>query len=507
MPFFHKSVRWSLLLSTTVALTACEVGPNYHRSPVETPPAFKEAAGWSPARPADGVDRGDWWTLFNDPLLNQLEAQVSISNQTLKADLAAYDEAHDVVAQDRAALFPTVDLTGDATYSKQSGGGSGSQFINQTGNGSTSGSGGTGSTGTIIGGSRSTSSNKPVSQFQVELGASWAPDVWGKIRREVEGAKANAQASYADLANARLSAQSTLAADYLELRLLDAEKAVLAKTANAYAKSLTITTNQYKAGTVSKANMLEAQTTLYNAQASLVDLDTQRTASEHAIAVLIGKPPADLTIAPDPNWAPKPPETPVTLPSTLLQRRPDISAAERLTAYANAQIGVQVAGYYPDITLSGTGGFESTAISHLLNASSSLWSIGADVAETVFNGGLTTALVREAKAARDQDVATYRQTVLTAFQQVEDDLAAERVLQNEEPLRKEASQAADEAEAVIVNEYRAGTVDYTSVVTAQATALSARQTLLTLQVQRMTTEVSLIEALGGGWSTSQLPKS
>jgi NodT family efflux transporter outer membrane factor (OMF) lipoprotein len=499
MSSFPKSFRWSLLLSTAAALAACEVGPNYHRPPVETPPAFKEAAGWAPAQPADGLDRGDWWTMFNDPLLNQLEAQVAVSNQNLAAALAAYNQAHEVVAQDRAALFPTVDLTGSATLSKASGGRGGAGVQNGTGSGAGSGSTGVGTT--------ATASNKAVSQYQVALGASWAPDVWGKIRRQVEGAKASAQASYADLANARLSAQSTLAADYLELRLLDAQKAVLTSTAAAYAKALTVTTNQYRAGTISKGNMLQAETTLYNAQASLTDLDTQRTASEHAIAVLTGRPPADLTIDPDPNWAPQPPETPIELPSTLLQRRPDIAAAERSTAAANAQIGVQTAGYFPNIALSGSYGFAGASIGRLFSASSSLWSIGANVAQTIFNGGLTTALVREAKAAHDQAVAQYRQTVLTAFQQVEDDLSASRVLQTEEPLRRQAAQAANEEEAIALNEYRAGTVDYTTVVTAQAAALSARQTLLTLQVQRMTTEVSLIEALGGGWSATQLPKS
>ncbi len=483
MSSFPKPFRWMILLTTTAALAACEVGPNYHRSPVETPPAFKEAAGWTPAQPADGVDRGDWWTVFNDPLLNQLESQVAVSNQNLKAALEAYNQAHDVVAADRASLFPTLDLSPSATLSSHGG----SSTVT--------------SAGTVVQGGRA------VSQYEVQLGASWAPDVWGKIRREVEGAQANAQASYADLANARLSAQSTLAADYLDLRLLDAQKAVLTSTAEAFNKALTVTRNQYEAGTVSKGNMLQAETTLFNAKASLVDLDTQRTATEHAIAVLTGRPPADLTIPPDPTWKPQLPETPVDVPSTLLERRPDIAAAERLVAGANAQIGVQVAGFYPNLTLSGSGGLASTDITHLFSASSELWSIGASVAQTVFNGGLTGALVREAKAAHDQAIAQYRQTVLTAFQQVEDNLSASRVLQNEEPLRQAASTAADQEEVIAFNQYRAGTVDYTTVVTAQAAALSARQTLLTIQVQRMVTEVSLIEALGGGWSTRQLPKS
>jgi NodT family efflux transporter outer membrane factor (OMF) lipoprotein len=473
----------ALAASLALLLGGCMVGPDYHRPQVPVPTQYKEPPGWTQAEPAAEAPKGDWWTVFNDPLLNQLEAQVSVSNQNLKAALEAYDQAHAVVAQDRAALFPTLDLTGSATESKHGG----SSTVT--------------SAGTVVQGGTA------VSEYEVQMEGSWAPDIWGKIRREVEGAKASAQASYADLANARLSAQSTLAEDYLELRLLDAQKAVLKSTADAFAKSLTVTTNQYKAGTVSKANMLQAQTTLYNAQASLVDLDTQRTASEHAIAVLIGKPPADLTIDADPNWKPQIPETPTALPSTLLERRPDIAAAERSVAAANAQIGVAVAGFYPALTLSGSGGFTSTAISQLFDVSNSLWSVGASVAQTVFNGGLTKAQVRGAKAAHDEAIAQYRQTVLTAFQQVEDNIAASRVLQNEEPLRREASTAADEAEKVIFNEYRAGTVDYTSVVTAQTTALSARETLITIQVQRMTTEVTLIEALGGGWSSSQLPKS
>ncbi|HZC15462.1 MAG TPA: efflux transporter outer membrane subunit [Caulobacteraceae bacterium] len=483
MPSLSKSLRWTLLLSTTAVLAACEVGPNYHRAPVETPPAFKEAEGWTPAQPADGVDRGEWWTVFNDPLLNQLESQVRVSNQTLAADLAAYNEAHAIVAEDQATLFPTVNLNSSAIQSKRGG-------TNQV----------TGTGAVVRGGAA-------VNEFEVEPSASWAPDVWGKIRREVEVAKANAQASYADLANARLSAQSTLAADYLELRMLDAEAVVLTKTGEAYKKSLAITRNQYEAGTVSKSNVLQAETTLDNAQAGLTDLGVQRTASEHAIAVLIGKPPAELTIPADPNWAPQPPATPTELPSTLLQRRPDVAAAERAAASASAQIGVQVAGFFPNITLTGDYGVASQTVSNLFNSSNVLYSIGASAAETVFDAGATRARVRQAKATRDQAVAEYRQTVLTAFQQVEDDLAASRVLQNEEPQRAAASEAADEEETVAFNEYRAGTVDYTTVVTAQAAALSARQTLLTLQVQRMTTEVSLITALGGGWSTKQLPKS
>jgi len=466
-----------LVLVPAAALGACAVGPNYKRPSVETPPAFKEAAGWTPARPADGLDRGDWWAMFNDPLLDALERKVNVSNQTIIADAAAYREARALVAQQRAALFPVVDLTGSATRSKQPGGGS--QVT---------------SSGQVV------STHGPINEFQVELGASWAVDLWGQIRRTIENAKAQAQVSEANLINARLTLQSELAADYVQLRIADAQKAILRKTAEGYALSLKITQNQYAAGTAARSDVAEAETTLYNAQAALVDLETQRSADEHAIAVLTGQAPASLTIAPDPNWKPVVPPTPIDLPSTLLQRRPDVAAAERGAAAANAEIGVAVSGYFPALTLTGNDGYASTMFQSVFNSSNNLWSIGANVSEAVFNAGATGAKVRGARAAYDQAVAQYRQAVLTAFQQVEDDLAADHVLQDEEPLRLKASRSADTAEQVTLNQYKAGTVAYTSVVVAEATALSARETLLTLQGQRMTTAISLVEALGGGWS-------
>jgi NodT family efflux transporter outer membrane factor (OMF) lipoprotein len=466
-----------LALVSSTALSACMVGPNYKRPSVETPPAFKEAAGWTPAKPADGLDRGDWWAMFNDPLLDSLERKVVVSNQTLKADEAAYREARALVAQQRAALFPTVNLTGSATRSKQPGGGS--QVT---------------SSGQVV------NSSGAINDFQVGLGATWAVDLWGQIRRTIENAKAQAQVSEATLINARLTLQSEVAADYIQLRIADAQKDLLRKTAEGYALSLKITQNQYAAGTAARGDVAEAETTLYNAQAALVDLETQRAADEHAIAVLTGQAPADLTISPDPNWKPVVPPTPVDLPSTLLQRRPDIAIAERGAAAANAEIGVAVSGYFPALTLTGNEGYASTMFQSVFKSSNNLWSIGANVSETVFNAGATGAKVRGAKAAYDEAVAQYRQAVLTAFQQVEDNLAADHVLQDEEPLRLKASQSADTAERVTLNQYRAGTVAYTSVVVAEATALNARETLLTLQGQRMTTAVSLVEALGGGWS-------
>lgn len=475
---FPRSPRLTLALTlvSASALAACAVGPNYKRPPVETPPQFKEAAGWTPAQPQDGVDRGDWWAVFGDETLNGLEQKVAVSNQTLAADEAAYKEARALVAEQRAALFPTVDLTGGATKSGQhlTVGGKTSQVVSRN--------------------------------YQVALGASWAPDLWGRVRREIENAKASAQASAADLANAKLTIQSELAADYFQLRLDDAEQALLKDTVVAYQKALTITQNKYNAGVVAKADLLQAKTQLENAEASQVDLENNRAQSEHAIAVLAGEAPADLTIAPAPNWKPMVPTTPEIVPSQLLQRRPDVAAAERNAQAQNALIGVQVAGYFPDINLTGSYGFASSALGALFKASSAAWSYGANATQLVFDAGATSAKVRQARAAYAQSVAQYRQTVLTAFQQVEDELAADRVLQKEEPFKRAASQDADQAEQILLNEYRAGTVDYTSVVTAQATALNARQTLLTLQVQRMSTQISLIEALGGGWTLKDLPK-
>jgi len=474
------SLRNALFLTVVIpalALSACAVGPNYKRPSVETPPAFKEAAGWTPAKPADGVDRGDWWAMFDDPLLDSLERKVNVSNQTIIADEAAYREARALVAQQRASLFPTVSATGSATRSHQPGGGS--QVT---------------SSGQVV------TSQGDINEFQVGVGATWAPDIWGLIRRTIENAKDQAQFSDATLINAKLTAQSELASDYILLRVADAQKDLLRKTAEAYATSLKITQNQYAAGTAASSDVATAETTLTNAQAALVDLETQRAADEHAIAVLTGQAPADLTITPDLNWSPKVPTTPLALPSTLLQRRPDVAAAERTAAAANAEIGVAVAGYFPTLDLTASSGYANTMIQQLIRSGSSLWSLGSNVSETVFNAGATRAKVRGARAAYDEAVANYRQAVLTAFQQVEDNLAEDHVLQDEEPLRAQASQSADKAEQVTLNQYKAGTVAYTSVVVAQATALSARETLLTLRGERMTTAVSLVEALGGGWS-------
>ncbi|MHB8529320.1 MAG: efflux transporter outer membrane subunit [Caulobacteraceae bacterium] len=478
MPTFH--LRSSAVLAQAVAvvsLAGCLVGPNYRRPAVPTPAAFKEARGWALAIPSDAADRRDWWVVFGDPVLNDLEARVEVSNQNLAAAEAAYRQARALVSEQRAALFPTVNLNGSANVS---GGG---------GRTSTAGAG---------------QSRGTVASYTVGAGASWAPDIWGAVRRAVQGARANAQASAADLANARLSAQMELAADYVALRQFDENKRLLDDTVAAYARSLQITQNKYRAGVSARSDVFSAQSQLDSTRAQDADLVQQRAKVEHAIAILTGAPPAQLTLATT-AWTLKPPQIPAALPSTLLERRPDIAAAERLAAAANAQVGVQTAAYYPSLSLTGQAGFDSTNLAKLFSASNFVWSLGASAAETVFDAGLRHARVAAARAAYDQAVANYRQTVLTAFGQVEDNLAAQRVLAGEEGLRASASAAADANERITLNQYRAGLVDYTTVVVAEATALADRTALLQTQAARLTTAVDLIGALGGGWSATDAP--
>ena len=349
----------------------------------------------------------------------------------------------------------------------------------------------------------SISSGRAVDTYTARLGATWDLDIWGRLRRGVEAADATAQASAADLANAKLSAQILLAADYFQMREADEEKRLIDQTVKGYSDNLRIANNRYNVGVGARADVLTAQTTLKTAQASAVDLVRTRAQFEHAIAVLAGQAPASLTIELQP-WSMNVPAVPVTMPSALLERRPDIAGAERRMKAANAQIGVQTAGFFPDLSLSGQYGFSSSVLGRLFNAGSNSWSIGANAAQTVFDAGATAARVRQYRAAYDASVATYRQTVLTAFQQVEDNIAALRVLEAEQQLDFEASQEADEAEKITNNQYQAGQVDYTTVVVAQATALSARRTLIQTQRNRMVALIDLISALGGGWNQTEL---
>jgi NodT family efflux transporter outer membrane factor (OMF) lipoprotein len=476
-PLFRST---ALGVLSAAALAGCAVGPNYVRPSAPISPTFKEAAGWSPAAPADTLDRGDWWTLFGDPDLSALEARVQVSNQNIIAAEAAYRQARALVSEQRAALFPTIGLTGSGTRSGSAGSG-GPIIVNP--DGSTSGGGG--------GASAS-------STYRASIGASWEPDIWGSIRRTIEGGKALAQASDADLAAARLSAQGELATDYFGLRSTDAEIAIDQATVAAYQRSLQIAQNRYNAAVAPKSDVLQAQTQLLNAQADLTGLAQQRATYEHAIAVLVGEAPGNFSLAPAP-WTETVPDVPPGVPSTLLQRRPDIAAAERRVQNANAQIGVQTAAYFPSLTLNGSYGFAASNLSSLFSSSNSLWSYGASVAETIFDAGARRARVNEAKAAHDQTVAQYREIVLQALQNVEDDLAATRVLAQQSDLRRQAATAADQAELIIENQYKAGTIAYTDVVTAQTAAFQARLAVVQTAAQRQTTAVALIQSLGGGW--------
>ena len=452
------------------ALSGCVVGPNYQRPSAPMATAYKEAIGWSPAHPSDAADRQDWWTVFNDPVLNDLEQQVQVSNQNLKAAEAAFRQAEALVSEQRAALFPTLSVTGSA--SKAGGGGAG-----------------------MVGSS----------PYEIGAEASWAPDVWGGVRRAVEAAKDSAQASDADLANARLSAQTSLALDYILLRQLDEEKRLQDATVAAYQRTLMVTQNRYDAGAVSVSDVLAARTQLASSQGDDTDLAQQRAKFEHAVALLAGRPPSTLTLAPI-AWVMPTPDIPPEIPSGLLQRRPDIAAAERRAAASNAQIGVAVAAYFPTLTLVGQGGGASSQLGRLFSASTSFWSIGAAAAETVFDAGARSAKVKQNRAAYAQAVANYRQTVLTAFGQVEDALAAQRVLGVEQTPRDAAVAAATRNERVSLNQYQAGQVDYTAVVVAQVAALSAWNTALQNQASRLANAVTLINALGGGWTTDGRPR-
>jgi len=453
-----------LTLIFPALLAGCAVGPAYQVPTTPQPAAFKEAAGWRPAAPADTLERGPWWTLFNDPQLTSLAEQVEVSNQNVAAAVASYAQARALVQEQRASLFPSLGLNLSADRS----------------------------------GGRNTDS---ATSYRSSIGASWEPDIWGRLRAGVSAAGANAAASAADLAAARLSAQGELAINYFSLREADAAIALLATTIAGYERVLVITRNRFDAGIAAKSDVLQAETQLANARVDLLSQQRQRAQLEHAIAILIGKAPAEFTLAPAPGQAGVP-EIPVGVPSLLLERRPDIASAERRVAAANAQIGIARSAYYPNIGLSGSVASGGSKVGDLFNASNLLWSLGTSVAQSLFNAGATRANVQGAEAQHQAAVARYRQTVLTAFGAVEDQLTATRVLAEQQVLRQQASQAADQTEAQMLNRYKAGQVSYTEVVQAQASALSARRALVQLQADRQTTAVALIQSLGGGWQAS-----
>ncbi len=472
----------------------CLVGPSYNRPPATVPGAFKEPppADWKTAQPRDAADRGKWWEIFGDPQLNALEEQVAVSNQSVAQAEAQYRAARAAAWQARAGLFPTVTL--GPSVSRSSG------FTSHTVTTVTGGS----STQPPTSSSATVATPATSSLFQLPLDVSYELDVWGRVRRQIESNVATAQASAGDLATIRLSMQAELAVDWFTLHGTDAAKQLLDSTATAYQKALELTTNRYNQGIASGVDVAQAQTQLETTRAQSIDLDVQRTQLEHAIAVLTGKPPAELTIARAPIGV-APPRVPLALPSELLERRPDIAADERRMAAANALIGVQQAAYYPNITLTASGGYENNALSGLFSLPSRFWSIGASAVETLFNGGAISAAVAQARANYDAAVAAYRQQVLSAFQDVEDNLAAMRVLEAEARQQAIAVAAAEKSLALSNYRYQGGITTYLEVITAQATALADERTAVDIQTRRMTAAVNLVKALGGGWSAADLP--
>jgi NodT family efflux transporter outer membrane factor (OMF) lipoprotein len=468
----------ALTLFAGILLSACTVGPDYVRPAAPTSAQFKEAKGWKITNPSDALDRGAWWSLYKDPRLSSLMSQVEISNETVKADLAAYDEAVAIIRETQAGYFPTVSAGYNATDAHQ---GSGAT----TTNGITSGRSFTNAV------------------FNPAANATWDLDVWGRIRRTVESNAAEAQVSAADLQNAKLSEQAALATAYFNLRASDSLIALYESTVVAYKKTLDITRNQYNAGTASRADLSAAQTQVLNTEAQAIAVGVVRAQYEHAIAVLIGRPPADLSVRTG-VLARNVPHIPVTVPSVLLERRPDIAAAERTLQEENALIGVAVANFYPDISLTGMFGFAGPTPLPITVADEA-WSVAGSATQTIFDGGLLSSQLAAARAVYEESVANYRQTVLTAFQQVEDELAALRILQKELATEEEAVKEATIAVQVYLNQYEAGTVSFTTVVTAQATQLADEVTALNIRQSLFVASVALIEALGGGWDVSLLP--
>jgi NodT family efflux transporter outer membrane factor (OMF) lipoprotein len=458
-------------------LTSCTVGPDYLQPSAPVPAAYKELKGWKRAAPRDDIDRGPWWLVFHDPKLDSFEPQVAISNQTVAAAEAAYRQSLAVIKEAQAGLFPTVSLNYNVTGSH--GGAS------------------------VAGGTGGISSTSAISTLTAN--AAWDLDLWGKIRRAVESDVSGAQVSAAEIANAKLSTQSLLATAYYNLRAADALQALLDRSVNAFRRTLAITQNQYMAGTVSKADVATALAQVLNTQSQAINVGIQRAQFEHAIAALTGRPPAALSIPPSPLGY-KLPNIPVSVPSALLERRPDIAAAERAMQQQNALIGAAIALYYPDVSLSGLFGFMGTG-GLALSLANEVWSVGATAVQTAFDAGLRDAQVEAAMAAYQQSVANYRQVVLTAFQQVEDELAAVRILARQQTVADGAVKAAQVELDILLNQYRAGTVPFTAVVVAQATLLADEQSALTVRQNRFLATVALIEALGGGWDANELPNS
>jgi NodT family efflux transporter outer membrane factor (OMF) lipoprotein len=477
-------VRVSCCSAAAAALAlccGCTVGPDYKVPAAPIPAGFKEEAGWKPASPGDAAPRGPWWTVFQDPVLDDLESRVAASNFSLQQAAANYEQARQAARADRTALLPTLSAVGSASREKS---GTGSSGFNSV-----------------------PASEQAFNSFSASLQASWEPDFWGRARRTTEAAVATAQADAADLASARLSMEAELAQDYIALRMLDQKRDLLDHAVDDYRHTLQITKNKYAVGVAARSDVLAAQTQLDSTRVQAIDAGIQRAQYEHAIAVLIGRAPSELTLVPVAMPGLAMPEIPPAVPSTLLERRPDVSASERAVAAANANVGVQTSGYFPNISLSATAGFAGSVLDRLFTVPNRIWSLGSGLSEPIFNAGQQRDLVLEARAAYDASVAGYREAVLGAIQQVEDDLVSLRLLGQEVQIQDAAVSEAAEATKIALNEYEAGTVDFTTVTTAQVTELNSRETALAILQSRLDSSVALVEALGGGWSTQDLPTS
>ena len=466
-----------LVAIAALQLTGCVVGPKYHQPAVPAPPAYKELGDWKPAEPNDQNLGGNWWTVFQDPQLDALELQVNVSNQNLKSAEAQFQQARAALRYNRADYYPTVTAGPSATRTRVSANAPTSSLL------------------------RGVTYNDFVFPFDV----SYQADVWGRVRKTVESSREQAQASAADLATVNLGMHADLAVDYFQARSLDAEEQLLNTTVTQYEQALELNESRFQGGIASEVEVEQAKTILQTTRAQAIDVGVARAQFEHAVAILIGKPPAEFSLPPLPLTAP-PPHIPVGVPSILLERRPDIAAAERLVASANAQIGVAKSAYYPTISLGASGGFESSSITTLLNGPSGLWSFGLSAVGTVFDVGRRRALTDQARAAYDSQVANYRQTVLNGFQQVEDNLAAVRILENEAKVQDQAVVAAQRSLDLSVTRYKGGVTSYLEVITAQNAALTDEVTAVNILGRRMASTVLLIQALGGGWDRSSLPE-
>ena len=456
-------------------LVGCAVGPDYHKPDAPVAPKFKEAEGWREAQPRDQLPRGSWWTVFGDAELDKLMQRVDVSNQNIRIAEARLRQARGVADQARAGLFPTVNANASAIRTKSP------NLANQP-----------------------NFASGAVDNYALGLTANWDLDLWGKVRRSVEAGEANIQVSAAQLEAARLSARATLAQNYFALRVADTTKRLLEDTVAAYQRSFELTQNRYKAGVAARVDVVQAEVQMKSAQAQLIDIGVTRAQLEHAIAIQLGEVPASFALTRS-DLGVKMPQVPLALPSDLLERRPDIAAAERQMAAANAQIGVAKAAYFPTLSLSSALGYRGTNYLTLFVPAGRFWSLGASAADTIFDAGQRGAVTNQAIAAYDAQVATYRQTVLTGYQEVEDNLAALRILEEEATLQDEVVQGARHAVELTNNQYAAGVVSYLNVITAQATALNNERTAVNLAGQRLTASVGLIRALGGGWTAAERP--